>query len=116
MCLASVATQAVMVDVADHDMAVETVVDTTIAQPNAPSSAALGDLGDRVSFAGEGFGTLRVSPTGDLGQLYYVDQELRYRFRSATGGFVDQTVAEVDPIPFTTGRPIFRGYRAGRAR
>ena len=73
-------------------------------------------LTNRVSFAGEGIGTLRVSPTGDLGQLFYLDyDELYYRYRSPTGVFVEELITEVQGYSWlssTRGTPAQLLYRS----
>lgn len=80
------------------------------------SATALQTLTNRVSFAGEGIGTLRVSPTGDLGQLFYLDyDQLNYRYRSPTGEFVEELITEVEGYSWlssTRGTPAQLLYRS----
>lgn len=98
MCLASGPLPAIPTD----SDALPWPLAATVQQPESEQSIQLSELTNRVSFAGEGFGTLRVSPNGGLGQLYYIDEQLHYRSRSATGNFVDQIVADVDSYAFPT--------------
>ena len=75
----------------DGDVPVAIAASQSLASATASDSAVppapLTELVDTVWLGGEGIGSLRVSPTGDLGQLYYLDQTLYYRFRSPAGDF-----------------------------
>ncbi len=85
-----------------HTAEPEALTNVSVNLQPLVAATSINEWTDRVALAGEGIGSLRVSPTGELGQLHYVDQMLYYRSRLPGEGFVEQRVAEVDDYLFVT--------------
>lgn len=109
-CLATVAAVVAADSTVDRELADLLVSDLPVSDVSysdmktaataAGESTPLTERVDTVRLGGEGIGSLRVSPTGELGQLFYLDDVLHYRVRSPGGSFQTQHVVEVEDYLF----------------